>query len=224
MNDRCPIGDDVVDLALVQRTAAIGERFAHRVLSAAERSRIDASDDPTRALWRCWAAKEAAFKLGSQLMRGLAFAHARFEVTDDGERGRVCHPEFEAQIRWTESLDWLHAVAFVAEPPRWAGEVDTLADLAGASSALLPEELASSPHADSRAARALAHRLLDRLGAPAGLVLLRTGGPVEVRWREEQLGRGPALDGDVRPPWDVSLSHDGRFVSAAAATAHARGT
>lgn len=211
------VGDDVVDLAQVSRPSHVAARFEQRVLSSAERMRLEAAPDRGRMLWRLWTAKEAAFKAACKHASGLRFDHARFEVECDGAHGRVRHPDIELAVRWAEGPDWVHAVAFRVEPCRWDAAVAPLAILLSELGTLTEEELSTAPHADSRAARVLAHRLLGGLGAPEGLLVTRTGGPPEVRRARRPTRDAASLGVAKEVAWDVSLSHDGRFVSAVAA-------
>ncbi|RPJ69621.1 MAG: 4'-phosphopantetheinyl transferase superfamily protein, partial [Acidobacteria bacterium] len=86
------IGNDVVDLA---EPGVAGKeqdrRFMDRVFTPAERVHILEAAAPTIALWKTWAAKEAAFKIASKLREGVVFAHRSFEVEADiaGHRARV---------------------------------------------------------------------------------------------------------------------------------------
>lgn len=214
MGPRLPaLGADVVDLAQAARSPYVARRFAARVLSSRERARLGEADGAERGLWRYWAAKEAAFKLGCRLDPRMRFDHARFEVEGEGARGVVRHPELEAEVRWTEGEGWIHAVAFEAEPAAWLAAVEAMEPLAREVGSLAPVELASAPHHDSRAARVLAHRLLAALGAPFDIALIRTAGPTAVSGLD-----GAPLGDQAARSWGVSLSHDGRFVSAAVAT------
>ena len=58
------VGNDVVDLwdaRVVDKHR--DERFVARVLDRSELALLEGAPDPNVMLWRCWAAKEAAYKV-----------------------------------------------------------------------------------------------------------------------------------------------------------------
>lgn len=77
------VGNDVVDLTDPRCEGKAGDaRFVARICAAPEAESIRGAQDPDRALWLTWAAKEAAFKVVSKLLPGPPpFEHARFLVT-----------------------------------------------------------------------------------------------------------------------------------------------
>lgn len=238
---RALVGNDVVDLAApAARGKAADGRFLRRVFTAAEIDRIRAAADPERMLWTLWAAKEAAFKVVRKLRADLPFALRRLEVWPDGqEEGGAGGPatgRVRLHGRPVAGLDWLpvewrvtrqlvHCVArherrrpatvLAAVAGRGAGALAAgmlTTDAAGDDAGLTPRERDGARTPESRRVRRLAKALARR----AGLGLVEV-----VR---------PRLGGLLGPPrlyaaaaalplagWDLSLSHDGRFVAAALA-------
>lgn len=235
MNTRSWIGNDVVDLA---EPGVAGKehdrRFMDRVFTPEERARILSAAAPTLALWKTWTAKETAFKIASKLREGIVFAHQRFEVVpgDAGEPERaageaiglwasVYFDDLEIKVRWEMALDYIHCIGQLARPgdapvraeadvlkgPRrvLAGIVGEGQSLQGA---LSRAERASVYSNASERARLLARRLMDRWDLQ--------GAEIVRLWRSWGWSP-PVISREGRPVagFDVSLSHDGRFVAAA---------
>lgn len=97
-------GNDVVDLARPRCTGKHeDERFLRRVFTPAERGAIRSDARPHDALWRRWAAKEAAFKVITKL-RGAPppFVLPSFQVElGVGRRadGRVLYQQLQVPVR-----------------------------------------------------------------------------------------------------------------------------
>lgn len=228
------IGNDVVDLAAPEaRRRSADLRFLGRVFTADEAARIRAAADPERMLWMLWSAKEAAFKVARKLRADLPFAHRRFEAwldaPADGDLGRASggvrlHGWRDLGFSWLP-VEWratgalVHCVArSVAERAssvRHAVAALAAQDAGGAASAvdeLTRRERDGARTAESRRVR----RLAKALAREAGL------GRVEiVRERRGALLGPPRLYAPAAAAplagWDLSLSHDGRFVAAALA-------
>ena len=104
------LGNDVVDLT---DPGAVGKcrdaRFVARVFTPDEQAWIAAAAAPDRALWRLWAAKEAAYKAARKTVSGLVFAHRAFAV--DPVLGRVVCANGAFAVQWTEAERWVHAIA-----------------------------------------------------------------------------------------------------------------
>jgi 4'-phosphopantetheinyl transferase EntD len=210
------VGDDIVDLAAQPFPSA---RFVARVFSPFERRLLDRSPDPARTCWTLWAAKEAAFKVGRKLDPSLIFAHSRFEVRperdawaadDRPRRGRVVHANFAVAVRWMETDGFVHCVARFGDG-RVAWAVKEWRSWRPRHVLTAAEIRSSRGTAESILARCLAHELLDELQAPRAVQLLRPG-----------CSDGPPRVSPCEGGWDVSLSHDGRFVSAAVASLEAQ--
>ncbi len=234
MHTRPLVGNDIVDLA---EPGVAGKerdlRFMDRVFTPAERERILSAAAPTLALWRTWAAKETAFKIASKLREGLVFAHQKFEVVPDtaaeperaigeaiGLWASVHFDDLEVRVRWETARDYIHCVGQLVrrehgaaaggpETPRRARRVlsGILGDGHAVGGMLTSAEQASVHSSASARARLLARRLMDRWDLQ-GAEIVRS-------WRA--WGWSPPLVSHGGRPvagFDVSLSHDGRFVAA----------
>lgn len=73
------LGNDVVQIGRFERAS---ERFAKRLLTAAEQAQFEARGKPLSFIAKRWAAKEAAAKaLGTGIAAGVSFQD--FEVSND---------------------------------------------------------------------------------------------------------------------------------------------
>jgi phosphopantetheinyl transferase (holo-ACP synthase) len=231
------IGNDIVDLA---EPGVVGKerdrRFMDRVFTPEERQRIFDAAAPTLALWRTWAAKETAFKIASKLREGVIFAHRRFEVGPDlagavssggpaapGNWVSVRFDDLEIRVRWETALDYIHCVGHLA---RRGGEIASadldpwrrprrllagiVCDSQGLGGVLSSAERASVHSTASERARLLARQLMDRWDLQ--------GAEIVRMWRAWRWSPPVvAQEGHPLAGFDVSLSHDGRFVAAALA-------
>jgi phosphopantetheinyl transferase (holo-ACP synthase) len=235
LHTRTWIGNDIVDLA---EPGVAGKeldlRFMERVFTPEERRRILAAAAPTLALWRTWSAKETAFKIASKLREGVVFAHRRFEVGPDGSEDAsgaaglatgggvsVWFEDLEVQVRWETALDYIHCIGRLArrggetaapeaDPGRMSRRVlaGIVRDSQGLRGVLSSAERASVHSTASERARLLARQLMDRWDLQ-GAEIVRMWRAW--RWSPPVVARlGQPVAG-----FDVSLSHDGRFVAAA---------
>ncbi|MFZ4579463.1 MAG: 4'-phosphopantetheinyl transferase superfamily protein [Myxococcota bacterium] len=191
------LGNDIVDLTDPFTVGKSGDaRFVRRVFATSEQGWIAASPDPDRALWRLWAAKEAAYKAARKSAPDLVFAHAQFEVHP--AEFRVVCGKASFPVQWDEQPGWIHclaatsaAAAFLAQS-RW--QVDELA-------------LGQKP---SAAVRGLATRLLAEAGVTAATIV-RPSGQGGARSGAPEVWRA----GSRLAHLDLTLSHDGRWVAVA---------
>jgi len=200
------IGNDVVDLtdpAIARHHAR--ERFVARVCNDDERLRVATAGD----LWSLFAAKEAAYKALVKLGDSPGFGHRAIHVARD--LASVTWGDRRLALAVTCEVDHVHAVAWTPMPA-----------VSGAQRGSRPIARATRApvaHAESESARAV---LLDLVATaigcdPGELEVVRDPspgawdgyGPPRVVWA------GAPLD------VDVSLSHDGGFVAAAALVATA---
>jgi phosphopantetheine--protein transferase-like protein len=205
------IGNDIVDLA---EPGVAGKerdrRFLDRVFTPEERARILAASAPTIELWKTWTAKEAAYKVAGKIREKVIFAHRAFEVAA-GERHQawVRFEDLVVRVRWEIARDYVHCIADLRNRPSRHAWVAAIAHhLQPIGGVLTPAEHASVHSPASVRARLLARRLLEQWNLRGAEVLRE--------WRAR--GWGPpvlAHDGEPLPGFDVSLSHDGRFVAAA---------
>jgi phosphopantetheinyl transferase len=189
------VGNDVVDLRA--RAVVAGPRhprFDARVFAPSEHRALRESAEPNALRWALWAAKEAAYKVAKKLDAATVWSPLRFVVSlGPGRAGSVEHAGRTIPVRIDADAERVHAVAS-----------DRAEALAGVRSrvAELP-----APDADpSLAVRELAREEL----AP---LLDAEPGALEIARRE----RIPVLRlGGRDAPFDLSLSHHGRFVAYAA--------
>jgi hypothetical protein len=142
-----------------------------------------------------FAAKEAAFKVVSKLRPGIAFAHRRFEVSDD--LGTVRYDDVVLRSSVWHHGDYIHAVVLL-------GEADCIHAV---------QEVNVGADSSAAARTLLVTRLAEELGcAPADLAVERA--PLPGSWT----GFAPPelMIGGASAGRDISLSHDGRFVAFAA--------
>jgi phosphopantetheine--protein transferase-like protein len=190
------VGDDVVDLGDPAIAAShLGERYARRVLTASELERWRRSDTPKNLLWGLFAAKEAAYKAVGQVRPAPGFAHRRFEVAPDFSS--VTFQDLCLSARLETSAEWVHAIAWLGREPELS-QVRWLAQDENPSNAARRELCLALARARGVRAEELAVVRDARPGSWDGF------GPPRV----EHLGRAVEAQ--------VSLSHDGRFVSFAA--------
>lgn len=146
------VGNDVVDLSAPRTVDRHRDpRFVARIFTDEEVRAMRASPDPGLALWRAWAAKEAAYKAVSKALGSPpVFAHRRFEVTWDRNRP-------VGMVRWE---GWSVPVWRAAEDP--GAYVHVLAYLDAGEGAAAP----AAPHVPPEPAGPAVVERLDRPDAP----------------------------------------------------------
>jgi phosphopantetheinyl transferase (holo-ACP synthase) len=204
------VGNDVVDLtdpAIADHHSR--ERFVSRVCAPEERARVGTIFD----LWALFAAKEAAYKALVKIGQAPGFAHREIRVASDLRTVSWRGYEFELSVR--ADAEHVHAIAWSRRslPP--------LARVARTPDPCAARLARSSPSVALSAGAAARELLCELVGAATGypvseLEVVRD--PVPGAWdgfgppRVEH--RGSSVIGA-----DVSLSHDGPFVAAAAIVA-----
>jgi phosphopantetheinyl transferase (holo-ACP synthase) len=210
------IGNDVVDLAdpAIARHHE-NERFAARVCSEDERRRVVTARD----LWSLFAAKEAAYKALVKLGESPGFGHRAIRVAPD--LASVTWRELRLTLRVTGDRDHVHAVAWSEDAvgPAPIARVVRIEDSrhgegkSGSEGASEGQGRGASESESERARAVLCDLVATALGcAPGELAIVRDPSPGT--WD----GYGPprVLRGGSPIDADVSLSHDGAFVAAAA--------
>ncbi|MCH7666284.1 MAG: 4-phosphopantetheinyl transferase family protein [Acidobacteria bacterium] len=193
-----PVGNDIVDLRHpLCQPAAIHPRFDIRAFTTREIGLLAASAQVHRTRWSLWAAKESAFKAARKLDPQVRFLPRDFAVHLSGKRAEVVHRLGRFRV-WLDHADqWVHALASQAgEKPGF--------------------RIAGDPSASSGAARTAEEGFSERVRELARIALsaLLNIAPIEVRIVSED--RIPRAQRRGQPlPFDLSLSHDGRFVSCA---------
>lgn len=188
-------------------------RFVDRVCAEGERARIRAAPEPRRALWRAWAAKEAAYKVVSKRLGSPPpFVHARFRVDEHATgRGTVTFRDLSVPFREepTSDADALHLVAWhPADSPTIEAAVEPLPPG--------PAPLHRLSERERRAVHSAASgwvRLTAR--ARASVLLGRPDADLQIVCDDGPPGRAAPrlLVGGRATGWDVSLSHHGRWVA-----------
>lgn len=176
---------------------AIHSRFDSRAFTTREIALLAASAQAHRTRWSLWAAKESAFKASRKLDPRVRFLPRDFAVHLSGERAEVVHSSGRFGV-WLDHADqWVHAVASqTGEKPgfRLAGDPSVSSGAAGTAEEGFSERV-----------RELARSALGALLniAPNEVRIVSEDGIPRAQRRGQPL------------PFDLSLSHDGRFVSCA---------
>ena len=209
------VGNDVIDLQ-DPRVAdkLLDDRFLERVLDPRERMDVAAADHPHVALWRCWAAKEAVYKVVSKL-RGEppVFAHRSFVLLD----GHVEYEGARYEVRFESSERVLHGLACAGAVPGAVAAEHHLLDEAGSPWDASLEDLLSRLTAREADAVHSRHSAAVRIGARGTLAsaLGVEARRIEIVCAPGVTGRRPPrvlLDGSPAPA-DVSLSHHGEWIA-----------
>ncbi len=188
------VGNDVIDLddpAIADHHRR--DALVARVCAPEELHALARAADPKLRLWCLFAAKEAAFKVTVKRFGEVPFAHRAFVVEPD-----LCAVRY-GQLRFPLLLStgpgWVHAVVSNAARPVFRVSASTNASASSSVRELLVVLVAAEtgwPAESLCVERAPSPRSWDGYGPPR---LLHEGRPAA---------------------FDVSLSHDGRFVAAAA--------
>jgi phosphopantetheinyl transferase (holo-ACP synthase) len=188
---RPAIGNDVVDLTDPNIARHhVSERFLARVCTTEERARVRTARD----LWSLFAAKEAAYKALVKVGEAPGFGHRAICVGAGLDRVRWRGWHLELAV--TGDGDHVHAVAWTEGPRPVARVVRGVDDESEGARAVLRELVATAlgcPPEELSIVRDPSPGAWDGYGPPR---IVRAGTPVDA---------------------DVSLSHDGHFVAAAAA-------
>jgi phosphopantetheinyl transferase (holo-ACP synthase) len=190
-----PVGNDVVDIRHpLCQPDVIHPRFDTRVFSASEIALLAASTQVHRTRWTLWAAKESTFKAACKLDSQVRFLPRDFEVHLSGERAEVTHRLGRFDV-WLDHTDqWLHALASQAgDKPGFRVDGESSAD-----------QGSEEPHSSERVRRLARSALGGLLDIASSEVEIVSVNRVPHAQRQGQ-----------RLPFDLSLSHDGRFVSCA---------
>jgi phosphopantetheinyl transferase (holo-ACP synthase) len=193
------VGNDVVDLADARAACAHRDRrFVERVCGADE---IVRAKSP-RELWTLFAAKEAAYKALVKLGVDPGFRHRAIRVAAD--RQSVAYGDTRLALSVADGEEYVHAFA-------WTG--------AGTPMARVAQNDGRETDEGSRARALLCAMVAAAIGCEADeLAVVRD--PAVGAWD----GYGPPRveRASVGVGADVSLSHDGRFVAAAAVLVEGR--
>lgn len=209
------IGNDIVDLTHPDISEKhLNTRFLNRVLSASEKADLNTTHNTKKRLWMLWSGKEAAYKVLKKKRPELVFAHAKFVVSIDKEQsyGTVIFENEVLSLRWITSLDWIHCVAVIKSDEKYLEvfeyDIKELSQVSVSTEKFDINELESTYSSQSAGVRNLAKSLLTKHFLEEAKIirrpLLKKFAPPELYLSEISLKN-----------WDISLSHDGRFVSCA---------
>jgi phosphopantetheinyl transferase (holo-ACP synthase) len=190
-----PVGNDVVDIRHpLCQPDAINPRFDTRTFSAREIALLAATEKAHQMRWSLWAAKESAFKALRKLDSQVRFIPRDFEVILADARAEVTHRLARFSVWLDHSDQWVHAVASqTGEKPQFRLDGDSSAD----------------PGSEEEGLRDRVRRLAS---SALGAFLAIAPGEIEI----VSVNRIPQAQRQGQPlPFDLSLSHDGRFVSCA---------
>ncbi len=210
------VGNDIVDLTDPRnRGKSLDPRYVNRILTPAERVRLDQFPEKDVLLWALWAGKEAAFKVLAKRDPALPFIPRAYEVhlddyglrgtsTDAGAcnphvEGAVLTPEGAIPLRLYRRCTYIHALALsngedYFDYVFW--RVEVLPDMKGVDSL----------EVESRIVReALTRCVATHLGWNQK--------DMEIRRTESGNRPGPPrlYYQGKRTTLDLSLSHDGHF-------------
>ena len=210
------VGNDIVDLTDPQNKGkSLDQRYVSRILTPAERVRLDQFPDKDVLLWALWSGKEAAFKVLAKRDPALPFIPRAYEVhlDDYGLRGTsadagTCNPHVEGAVltpdgaiplRLYRRCTYIHALALsngedYFDYVFW--RVEVLPDMKGVDSL----------EVESRIVReALKRCVATHLGWNQK--------DMEIRRTESGSRPGPPrlYYQGKRTTLDLSLSHDGHF-------------
>jgi phosphopantetheinyl transferase (holo-ACP synthase) len=199
MLDAQAVGNDVVDLTdprIVEHHRR--ERFVSRVCAAQERASITTSAD----LWALFAAKEAAYKALIKLGHSPGFSHREILVAPDlrAVSWRGCDLELSVET----SKHHVHALA-------WRGRTCRPVAIVSRRST---RHLRAGVETEGAAARKLLCALVGAATGHAAGELEVVRDPVAGAW--DGFGPPRVECRGIVVGADVSLSHDGPFVAAAA--------
>ncbi len=210
------VGNDIVDLTDPRnRGKSLDQRYVSRILTPAERVRLDQFPEKDVLLWALWAGKEAAFKVLAKSDPARPFIPREYEVhlDDYGLRGTstdagACNPHVEGAVLTPEGTiplqlyrrcTYIHALAL--------SEGEDYFDYVFWRVEVLPElKGVDSLEVESRIVReALKRCVATHLGWNQK--------DMEIRRTESGSRPGPPrlYYQGKRTTLDLSLSHDGHF-------------
>ena len=215
------IGNDIVDLLpLESRQKVEDSRFIKRVYTLSEMKAIQEAQHPNSCLWALWAIKEALFKALQKTNLNLTFSHQQFFPSDDMLHqlihadltacieGITCIDQTDLAIQVLLHTDYVHATAVT---------FDSLQELDWTNIHLsIARPFASRPTRpeQSAAVRELScQNRPNELSHMGNLCIKRPMNRIKSR---ERPGPPALYDGDILlADYDISLSHDYRFVASA---------
>lgn len=196
------IGNDIVDLLDPQAQHKWSKpRFLSKICSVDEQQLILSASDPHTTLWTLWACKEAAFKAIQKENNNARFIPNQYVCTPNQQQKDYWHCQYQhlnCQIKVENKWNYVHAIAILH------GDTDLNIPEMQLVSSVSELPLALSP---SQAVREQALQLLTKRSYFNCRI---------VRQEEQGRLRPPTVlyNGQALTNCDLSLSHDGQWISA----------
>lgn len=209
------VGDDIVDLkSLDLEEKHKNTRFLERVLSAKEQVLFNQAKNQKEMLWIFWSGKESAYKVLKKKKPDLVFAHSKFEVSfdQDTNSGLARFEDDLVSLRWNRSPNWIHCLALLKKDEKHLNvfdyDIKELEQVSLSTEEFDLRELASTYSSESAGVRNLAKALLAKHMLEGARIIRQ---PLKKKFAPPEL----YLSEIPLKKWDISMSHDGRFVSCA---------
>lgn len=217
------VGNDIVDLTNPDISLKHeSERFINRVLDKSEIDFLKGSNDPKETLWLLWSGKEAGYKVLKKIYPKISFSHSKFIVTlgeslkDGFLRGSLVYNGNIISLRWTQTKDWVHCVAVLKKEEKYFDvleyDVKHLDQVSLSTKGFCFKELVSVHSCESVGVRNLAKELLKKNMLEDAKIIRF---PLQKKFSPPEL----YLSEIPLKNWDLSLSHDGKYVSCAVSKA-----
>jgi len=209
------VGNDIVDLKNLNIALKHNEkRFLERVLAPYEQELLQNARDKKVRLWTIWSGKEAAYKVLKKRFPDLVFSHSKFTVSFDEnkKKGIAQYEDAVVSLRWNSSEDWVHCVAVEQENEKRLDvleyDIKPLDSVSASSKNFNTKELLSIHSSESIGARNLTKALLSKHIVEEVRIVRH---PLSKKFSPPEL----YLSEIPLKNWDISMSHDGRFVACA---------
>lgn len=209
------IGNDIVDLTHPDiRNKHLDERFINRILAAKEKLMLKASSNPKLLLWTLWSGKEAAYKVLKKLIPDMIFSHSKIivEVGNKKDQGIVHFGDYLLSIIWANTREWIHSLAILKKDEEkfkvLEYDIKNLDEVNTNMNEFSKAERESIYSSQSAGVRKLCKVNLKKYNINETEIIRRPlskkFGPPELKINNQSLKN-----------WDLSLSHDGRFIACA---------
>lgn len=206
------VGDDIVDLTAVATDGSkLQARFIDRVMAASEQQYLAQVLHPQRELWKLWSAKEAAFKIVKKILPEAIFEHRQFIVNVLSDlHGQVTYHTYQISVSWAHAHQWIYCQGVYCPDIcgqgiiiHRLGQIDDVTELKLDFS---PAELSSIYSQESKGVRTLAKLLLKEFWPDMVEIIRR---PLAQKFAPPEIWS----QGECKSSWDISMSHDGKYLS-----------
>lgn len=210
------IGNDIVDLKNPDiEYKHQDKRFLNRILSSSELEVFEKAEDKKLCLWKIWSGKEAAYKVIKKLYPKTVFSHSKFVVHFDSNyksSGSLTYEGKHISLIWNSSDNWIHSVAIEKENEKHLEileyDIKPLSQVSISTKGFSFKELESTYSSESAGVRNLTKSIMEKhMIEDAKIIrfpLNKKFSPPELYLSEIPLKN-----------WDLSMSHDGKYVSCA---------